>query len=134
MAKHVFNAVQFRALWLAAGYVLVAVIVYLSVAPSLDVNMQEGRDKIYHALAYGTLMLWFAQAYGYRRWWVIALASCALGVGLEYVQRWMGTRTFDYIDMLADAMGVAAGLMLAAFGINEAVSRIGALLEGEGRT
>ena len=134
MPKQVLNAGQFRALWLAAGYFLVAVIIYLSLAPSLGIDMQQGRDKVYHALAYGTLMLWFAQAYGWRRWWVIAVASCALGAGLEYVQRWMGTRTFDYFDMLADATGVAIGLMLATLGFNRGVSRIGALLGWEGST
>jgi VanZ family protein len=121
-----------RSLWLAAGYMLVAAIVYLSLAPSLGIDMGEGRDKVYHSLAYGTLMLWFAQAYARRRWFIIALACCALGVGLEYVQRWMGTRSFDYYDTLADAVGVIVGWMLATFGVKEGISRIGALLEREG--
>jgi hypothetical protein len=38
-----------------------------------------------------------------------------LGIALEFVQRGLGYRSFEIADMVADAVGVAAGYGLARF-------------------
>jgi glycopeptide antibiotics resistance protein len=36
-----------------------------------------------------------------------------MGVGLEFVQGWLGYRTYDVLDMAANTLGVLLGLALA---------------------
>jgi VanZ family protein len=107
------HPLRLRAVWLAIAWLLVAAVIYLSVTPQpLEIPVDEG-DKYGHLLAYGTLMLWFAQLYERSARWVAALGFIALGVALEYVQRSTGYRSFDVWDMAADAAGVLTGLALA---------------------
>ncbi|MGE5522504.1 MAG: VanZ family protein [Rhodospirillaceae bacterium] len=102
-----------RAAWLVVAWLLVAVVIHLSVTPRpLEIPIDEG-DKYGHMLAYGTVMLWFAQAYERRARWITVAGLVALGIALEFVQRWTGYRTFDPWDMAADAAGVVIGLALA---------------------
>jgi VanZ family protein len=102
-----------RPAWLAVGWLLVAIVIYLSVTSRPpEIPFDEG-DKYGHMLAYGALMLWFAQLYDRGERWIAMLALIALGVALEFVQRWTGYRTFDLWDMAADTAGVVIGLVLA---------------------
>ena len=101
---------KLRSLWLAAGWAMVAAIVYGSVMhspPSL--GFAQG-DKIEHLGSYGLVMFWFCQLYAGRRIRLgYALGFVALGVALEFVQGWLGYRDFEVADMVADAAGVALG-------------------------
>jgi VanZ family protein len=103
-----------RQLWWAVGLLGVATAIYLSLMhnpPTLDVA--QG-DKLEHMAAYATLMLWFAQLATTRpRRLGTAASLVALGVALEYCQLATGYREFSYGDMVADALGVGAGLLLA---------------------
>lgn len=104
---------RFRGLWLAAGWAGVALVVFLSLTPDpLPPGELLGFDFA-HALAYASLMFWFAQLYearGARA--AVALGLCALGVTLELLQGLTEYRTFSYADMRDDAVGVALGLAL----------------------
>ena len=98
-----------RRIWLLLGWGMVAAIVVLSLIP-LDVDLGEGRDKLAHFAAYGSLSFWFGMLFGGRaRQLRIALAFAALGVVLEFLQGLTGYRTFDPADMLANAIGAALG-------------------------
>lgn len=94
---------------LALGWLLVALIVWLSVMPSPpDIDIEEG-DKLGHAFSYGLTMFWFAQLYlrtAVRARY--AIGFIALGIALEFVQARVG-RDFELADMAADAVGVALG-------------------------
>lgn len=105
---------QHRRLWLIMGWTLVLLVVYLSLTPDpIRVPVEEG-DKVGHVLAYGTLMIWFANLYPSTVARVaFALGFVAAGVALEFVQRWTGYRSFEVADMIADAAGVAAGWVIA---------------------
>jgi VanZ family protein len=99
-----------RPLCVAAGWALAAAIVWLSLTPSpTSIDVEQG-DKLGHFLAYGSLMGWFSLLYlrpapraGYAALWI------AMGIGLEFVQGWLGYRDFEVFDMVADAIGVFAG-------------------------
>ncbi|HET9577656.1 MAG TPA: VanZ family protein [Usitatibacter sp.] len=99
--------------WIAFGFAFVLLVIYLSVTPDPVRAPTVENFKTGHIIAYLWLMLWFAQV---RRSpatrLVIGLLIVALGVGLEYVQRYVG-RDFAYSDMVDDAIGVAAGYLLA---------------------
>jgi VanZ family protein len=117
-------AATLRKAWLTGGVLLAAVIVYFSLVPAPQVSMDHGWDKLYHALAYLTLMLWFVQACARSRWSLLAVLCVGLGIALEFAQRYSGYRTFSYDDMLANAGGVAIAWMLAVAGLNEGLIRL----------
>jgi VanZ family protein len=101
-------------IWKVIGWMLVILVVYLSLTPSpVEFPVEEG-DRYEHALAYATLMFWFAHLHdGFRARVGLALGLIALGVGLEFVQRMTGYRSFQLADMLADAVGVGIGWLVA---------------------
>jgi len=123
---------NYRAWWLALGWMLVALVICLSLMPQppQPLNFDNG-DKLEHASAYGLLMAWFGQIYWSRGHRVrIAAALVCMGVTLEILQGLTGYRTFDYADMLANTVGVLAGWTLSLTGIKHLLAsldrRIGA--------
>jgi len=99
-----------HAFWLLPGWLLVLFVIYLSLTPEpVQIPVTEG-DKFGHVFAYAALMSWFANLYETSRARLqLAAGFIALGVGLEFVQRWSGYRTFDIADMASDSVGVAVG-------------------------
>ena len=89
---------------------LVAAIVWLSLTPKPPHPLDFGwSDKLEHCVAYGALMGWFA--FLYRRTparLAYAIGFVAMGIAIEFIQPYTG-RDFEVADMLADALGVAAG-------------------------
>lgn len=108
------NPTRIAGYWKAAGWGLVLAIIAFSLMPSPpDLGVNQG-DKLGHLAAYGLTTLWFAQPYTGRRQRIgLALGMVALGIALEYGQRATGYRSFEVADMLADALGVAIGWLLA---------------------
>ena len=101
---------------IALGWAYAGLIVYFSLIPDPPhvAEFQQG-DKLKHLGAYGLLMFYFAQLYlAPRPRLAYALAFCAMGVSIEYLQRWGGVRTFEVADMAANALGVALGWALAS--------------------
>ena len=75
--------------------------------------MEQG-DKFSHVLAYCVPMSWFANLYGkLQERWLLAAGFIAMGIALEFVQRWTGFRSFEVADMVAGALGVAVGWVAA---------------------
>ena len=109
------NRVTFRpppALWFVTAFFLLAIIVYLSIArTSVQLPGDEG-GRYGHVAAYASLMFMFARIYATTRWrGVIGLTLVMIGVTLEFVQAATGYRTFEYADIVADAIGVTLGLL-----------------------
>lgn len=106
---------KLRALWLAIGWALVATIIWLSVTPKpVDIGIEQG-DKLGHFAAYGGVMFCFCQPYPrLPTRAAYAAGFIALGVALEFVQRWLGYRSFEVLDMVADAIGVVLGWTVAS--------------------
>jgi VanZ family protein len=106
---------QLRPLWLVLGWMLVLLIIYESLTPDpIGAPPVEQGDKLMHVAAYLVLMSWFANLYERSLERIVCVASCiALGVGLEFAQRWGGIRSFEYADMAADAAGVIIAWLVA---------------------
>jgi VanZ family protein len=109
-----FRSITLRRVWRAIGVGLVMSVIWLSLTPRpIEVPIAQG-DKLGHVAAYATLMLWFAQLDArYRARASYALAFVALGVALEFAQRLTGYRSFDINDMVAGAVGVLLGWVVA---------------------
>lgn len=79
--------------------------------PTIDVD--QG-DKLGHFAAYGLLMVLFCMAYVSNRTRAFYAAGFILmGIAIEFLQGMTGYRTFDVLDMLANAIGVALGWIAA---------------------
>ena len=100
--------------WLAGGFAFVGLVVYLSLTPDPLSTPTVDSVKTGHVLAYAWLAFWFGQlsrALAVRG--AIAVALLLLGIGMEFAQQLTGYRTYAVSDMVDDAIGVAAGLLLA---------------------
>ena len=75
-------------------------------------------DKAMHFSGYCILTVWFAGIAGRSRYLLVGLGLIALGGSLEIAQGLMNEgRTADWLDFLANALGVLGGLGIAALGL-----------------
>jgi len=107
---------RYRTFWLIIGYLLIALVVFLSLTSKpvqIDTNLPY-QDKLLHALAYFVLTFWFMQIYHTRhqvfRWVVLFLC---LGLLMEYLQGFEPKRYSEVGDMVANALGVVAAVGVA---------------------
>ncbi len=106
--------------WHGLGYVFVSAVVFLSLSPPPDIPLEDipWIDKVSHFLAYGFLMLWFAQLYVRTVFWVLATLFFVMGVSLEVAQSLTDDRFFEVADMVANGVGVGFGWFAACAGLN----------------
>lgn len=104
-----------RALWLAAGWLMVAAVVWVSLTPTPPRGPDlPASDKLLHALTYFILAAWFGVLYpATRRLLAVGAALIALGAGLELAQGLGGIREPSWLDALANTLGAATGVLLA---------------------
>ena len=106
---------RYQKLWLAMGYALVTLVIYLSVTsnpPDPGIKIPNF-DKIGHTLAYFSMMVWFAQLYHLKKQRLIyALAFVAMGVAMEYIQSFDPARMAEFADMVANTSGVLIALLI----------------------
>lgn len=99
--------------WIAASLVLVALVVYGSLATGPQVPVPGEFDKLQHFGAYAFLAVWFAGLVMRRRFVGVAVGLAALGLALEYLQYAMQAGRYgDPLDLAANLVGIAAGLAL----------------------
>ena len=100
-----------RALLLSWCCLVVAVTV-LSLLPGSMVPQLPTEASTGHFLAYlGLAAIPAAGIQRLRAVWLAILSSACLGVALEFMQIWIPGRTFEWSDILANSMGVTAGMV-----------------------
>lgn len=104
-----------RALWFALGWLEVLGVTVLCLWPLRELPGPDlpWSDKLYHLGAFGLLMWWFAVALPRARWPFTALGVLGLGVFIEFAQGFVPFRSPSLADVVADALGVLAGAVLA---------------------
>ena len=122
---------KYRFYWLLVGYALVALVVVLSLM-SDPANVRLNipfEDKVYHMLAYFTLMAWFSQIYHDRlRRNLFAVLFIIMGVLLEYLQSFEPSRFAEFGDMLANTAGVALGYLVNLSAVKYSLLKIEGML------
>lgn len=111
----VYPDLKLRNLWLVIGFLLVAFVLYQSLSshPVAMSGMFDYEDKLYHALAYFTLMAWFSQIYHQAvQRVIIALLFVFMGLMVEYLQSLNPDRYAEFGDMVANVTGVFLGFVL----------------------
>jgi VanZ family protein len=109
--------VTLKRFWMAAFWlaVLAGIVVSLMPAPRLPDPWFPAADKLQHAAAYALLYLLGHQA-GYRSPRALASGLFALGVAIELAQgAFTATRSAEWLDGLADAVGIGFGHMISAW-------------------
>jgi len=122
---------KYKFFWLLIGYAIVALIVYLSLTSKpLDLNLGfVNQDKLYHALAYFTLMFWFTQIYHKKLQRVLlTVIFVLLGLLMEYAQSFSPYRTADVFDMLANSTGVMLAFFATHWRLRNMLVRFEAIL------
>jgi VanZ family protein len=106
------RALKLKSFWLFTGGALVLTVVAASLAPLPATPVMES-DKLLHIAAYAGLGAWFGAIY-LRRWHAVVIgALVALGIGVEFAQTLTGYRSFEMLDIAADATGAVLGILLA---------------------
>ena len=105
-------ALRYPWLWRILGWVLIAGVIFGSVAPGSWLRGVPGPDEFQHAGSYFVLTFWFAGLYARSRLGLIAAVFLTLGLAMEIIQGQLSYRGFDYEDLLANFVGIliASGL------------------------
>jgi VanZ family protein len=128
-------AVRHPRLWLVSGWMLVVGCLYLSLVPASALPQTGVSDKVEHSLAYAVLALWFAGLYPRSRYGIIGIGLFAMGVAVEWAQGAMHMgRQSDYHDVIANTIGIVAGLGLALLWLGGWVERIDGWARGREST
>ena len=108
-------APQRRPLWRLLAMLLLGAITTLALVPHPPERLTTGWDKANHALAFASLA--FSSVWAVwrepRRWGWLAAALLAYGGGIEIVQTLLPPREGEWLDLLADGVGIALGLLAA---------------------
>ena len=108
---------RYRRQWIAVNALLIAVVTALTVVPAFLMPRQvtglPGVDKWLHALTFAILALWFTGQYARRSYWLIAIGLAGYGALIEIGQSLIPYRSAEWGDLVADIVGIAAGLVIA---------------------
>jgi VanZ family protein len=116
-------------MWLVLGWLLVAAVVIASLVPARSLPEVNVSDKFEHAMAYVVMTLWFAGIYRRSRYAHIAAGFFLLGAAIEFAQGAMNLgRQRDYHDVIANAVGISIGLLLAWLALGRWAHRLEQLI------
>ena len=111
--------------WQIASIVLLVLVLAATLMPAMWVFPSKHDfldwfvhvDKWLHAATFVVLAVWFAGQYRPGAYWRIALGLIAFGTLIEACQRLVTYRSADWFDIVADAAGIAVGLLVALAGL-----------------
>jgi VanZ family protein len=105
------------------GWLLVAVIVFLTLSPASYRPVTKVSHDMEHFLIY--LMLGIAFGVGYaRQWWPVALGLVGFTAAVEFAQLFVPGRHARLSDFVIDAGAVCLGIAIV-WGMNVAASLLG---------
>ena len=110
-----FKPLRRLPMWLALWFAGITAVVVVCLLPGQDLPRIPLSDKVEHALAFAALAASAVQLFvrGLPLL-VAAVGLLALGVGIELAQAgFTTTRAMEGADVVADAIGIAAGMLVA---------------------
>ena len=126
VARRWVKPLRYRNAWLALWLLGVTVLIVVCLLPSRDLPALQVSDKLEHALAFALLAGSAVQLF--ERWralLLVGLGLLALGIGIEFAQAlFTTTRAMEAADVVADAIGIVAGLSVAITPLRDLLLRI----------
>jgi VanZ family protein len=111
---------RFAWLWWLFGWAFIALTVNDSLERDIPSFAKVTSDKVIHFLGYFALAMWFAGVTRTKRYPLVGVLLIVLGGLLEILQGLMHNgRNAEWLDLLADSLGVAAALGLAYAGLGK---------------
>lgn len=105
---------RFAPFWWAASALLVSALIVGSLGTGAHLPLVGRYDKLQHFGAYCFLAVWFGGLFARANFWKIGIGLAALGLVIEFLQAGMQAgRQGDPLDMVANGVGIVAGLVLA---------------------
>lgn len=104
--------------WQIAGILVLIGVLVATLSPAVP-DLQQSTiftDKWLHGLTFAFLTIWFSGQYARHSYWRLAVGMLAFGGLIEVCQRMLTYRSAEAMDLLADTVGVAAGLAVALAG------------------
>ena len=116
---------RYAAQWRAASIVLLVLVLFSTLMPAVwfwpdrsgFVEWFVPVDKWLHATTFVILAVWFAGQYRRNSYWRIGVGLLFFGVLIEACQRLVTYRSADWLDIAADAAGIAVGMAVAMAGL-----------------
>ena len=105
--------------WQLLLWVLIGTVCYLALTPAPPKALSLGWDKANHAAAFAALTLSGCFGFPGSRRVVLAVLIALLAFGglIEILQAYVPGRDSDWADLLADAVGILGGLVLALYAL-----------------
>ena len=102
--------------WLIAGVLVLLAVFVAALIPASgpSIRVYLGFDKWLHLAVFAFLAMWFSGQCTRRGYWRIAVGLLLFGLIIEACQRMVSYRSGDLHDLVADAVGIALGLVIAA--------------------
>jgi VanZ family protein len=102
--------------WRITSVLLMLVVTALALMPTVPRDLSLGWDKLNHASAFCALAITWRLGFpgSWLRWVQLAAGLMLMGGAIEVAQHFVPGRQADAADLLADGIGVAAGLAAAA--------------------
>lgn len=108
--------------WQFAGIAVLFVVLAFALTPAMwfRLDMRDmavmASDKWLHGLTFAFLTVWFSGQYSRRSYWRVAVGMLAFGGMIEVCQQMLSYRNAESMDLLADAIGILAGILIAVAG------------------
>lgn len=101
----------FGKIWCILGFIYVAIVFYFSLVPFPEkVPVIPHLDKMLHFLIYAFLGGWFQQLFIKKFGIKILVSLFFMGVLIEILQGFSGYRSFEFMDIVANSVGVLVGI------------------------
>ena len=122
----VLKPLRWPRVWLALWALAIAVVWVLCLVSLPPADLPSGSDKVEHFLAYFVLAGSAVQVFqGRRALAAVAAGLLAMGVAIEVAQSLLtATRVADGWDVVANSIGVIAGMALAATPLGNVLLRL----------
>ena len=77
----------------------------------------QNADKWLHGFTFVVLSVWFSGIVEKRRYWLIAIGLILFGLLVEFCQLQVSYRMADWLDIVANTLGIIVGLTIAVAGL-----------------
>ncbi len=110
--------------WRIAGVLLLIGVLVTAMMPAvfpwsgeLEARWLQLSDKWLHGITFAFLAVWYSGQFAPRSYWWLAVGLLAFGALIEFCQSLVTYRTAETGDLVADMLGIVAGLILAVIGL-----------------